>query len=222
LLEQQMSNLDESQSHSADRLSPWTPKVRSLLVEWCDRADAASQTHFAMANRFSRRNLILGIPVVVLTALVGTSVFATLQEETVNTRMRIFAGVAIVLASVLASLQTFLNFGEKAEKNRAAAENWAAIRREIKEMLALHPAHIATRGDPKAYLDELRERIDAIAQESPDMPERLWASKTRATNMDEVSRESPDMRHHLWHRLWARIVSKTRATDKSVDRHTAG
>jgi hypothetical protein len=75
------------------------------LVEWRDRADVASKTHFAVANRLSSLNMALGIPVVVLTTLVGTSVFATLQEV-VNTRMRIFAGVAIVLAAVLASLQT--------------------------------------------------------------------------------------------------------------------
>jgi hypothetical protein len=88
--------------------------------------------------------MALGIPVVVLTTLVGTSVFATL-EETLNTRMGIFAGLAIVLAAVLASLQSFLSSAERAEKNWAAGEMWAAIRREITEVLALHPANLATR-----------------------------------------------------------------------------
>jgi hypothetical protein len=142
-------------------------------------------------------NKALGVPVVVLTTLVGTSVFATLQE-TVNTGMRIFAGVAIVLAAVLASLQTFLNLGEQAEKNRAAAEKWPAIRREITEMLALHPAHAATRGDPKAYLDDLRTRIDEVAAESPDMPDSQWArtlSETRAPSQSEATEPSgPNIR----------------------------
>jgi hypothetical protein len=173
-VEQQMSDFDEGQSQSADLRWPWTPKVRGVLVEWRDRADAASKTHYAMANRLSRLNMILGIPVVVLTTLVGTSVFATLQEA-VNTRMRIIAGFAIVLAAVLASLQTFLSSAERAEKNWTAAEMWSAIRREITEMLALHPAYTEARDDPKQYLDGLRARMDEVAKESPGMPNHLWA-----------------------------------------------
>jgi hypothetical protein len=189
-----MSVPDQSRSDTTDQHSPWGPKVRDLLKEWRDRAEATSRTHYAMANRYSRRNMVLGVPVVGLTALVGTSVFATLQE-TLNTRMRIAAGVAIVAAAVLASLQTFFNYSEKAEKNRAAAELWSAIRREIAEMLALiHPANEATRGDPKEHLDKLRARMDETSAESPEMPDRLWA----------------------------RILSETKATNSSLDRHPAG
>jgi hypothetical protein len=188
-----MSVPDQSQSDTADQHSPWGLKIRDLLKEWRDRAEATAKTHYAMANRYSRRNMVLGVPVVALTALVGTSVFATLQE-TLNTRMRIAAGVAIVAAAVLASLQTFFNYSEKAEKNRAAAELWSAIRREIAEMLALHPTNEATRRDPKEYLDKLRARMDETSAESPEMPDRLWA----------------------------RIFSETKATNSAPDRHPAG
>ena len=169
-----MSDSDESQNPMADPQEPWTPEVRRLLVEWRDRANVASKTHFAVANRLSSLNMALGIPVVVLTTLVGTSVFATLQEV-VNTRMRIFAGVAIVLAAVLASLQTFLSSAERAEKNWAAGEMWSSIRREITEMLALHPANLATPDNPRQYLDELRARMDEVAKESPGMSNHLLA-----------------------------------------------
>jgi heme/copper-type cytochrome/quinol oxidase subunit 4 len=179
-MERQMSDPQESQSHCADAQAAWSPEVRRLLVDWCDRADATSKTHYAMADKFSFQNKALGIPVVVLTTLVGTSVFATLQE-TVNTTVRIIVGFAIALAAVLASLQTFLGLGERTEKNRAAAENWSAIRREITEILALHPAHPETHGDPKKYLDKLRARIDEVAAESPEMPSKLWGNTYEPT-----------------------------------------
>ena len=83
------------------------------------------------ANLLALIDLALGIPVVVLTTVVGTSVFATLQES-LNTRIRIIGGLLIVFAAVLASLHTWLHLGELVEKNRVAAESWAAIRREIK------------------------------------------------------------------------------------------
>ncbi|HEX2045089.1 MAG TPA: SLATT domain-containing protein [Gaiellaceae bacterium] len=152
---------------------PWTPAVLELLRDWNRRADASSETHYAMANRLSSSNILLGVPVVVLTTFVGTSVFATLQEN-VDTRLRIFVGVVSVLAAVFASLQTFLRFGERAEKHRVAAEKWAAIRREITEMLALHPTYLASRGDPKQYLDDLRTRMDEVSTQSPEMPDRRW------------------------------------------------
>ena len=181
--------MSKSQSRSSDPELPWTPKVRHLLEDWRDRADVTSNNHFARANRLSSIDLALGIPVVVLTTVVGTSVFATLQE-TLNTRIRIIGGVLIVLAAVLASLHTWLHLGEQVEKNRAAAESWSAIRTEITEMLALHPAHAATRGDPKEYLDGLRARIDEVAAESPEMRDSHWArtlSQTKAPSQTKAT-----------------------------------
>lgn len=183
-----MGDLNATQSESA-----WTPKVRRLLQDWEVRADAAAKTHYAVANHLTSRNYLLGVPVVVLTTFVGTSVFATLQED-VNTGLRILVGAVSVLAAVLASLQTFLRYAERAEKHRIAGGNWSAIGREINEMLALHPSYLATRGDPKSYLDGLRTRMDEISAESPEMPDRGWAR-----NLKELERQQ--------------------AADSSLDRH---
>jgi hypothetical protein len=116
---------------------------------------------------------MLGVPVVVLTTFIGTSVFATLQDD-ISTGLKIFVGVISVTAAVLASLQTFLRFGERSEKHRVAGESWAALRREIDEMLALHPTYLAARGDPKSYLDDLRKRMDDTAALSPALGDRQW------------------------------------------------
>jgi hypothetical protein len=102
-----MSEVDESKSDSAEVKSPWTPKVRRLLEDWRERADDASKTHYAQASRLSALNLILGIPVVVLTTFVGTSVFATLQDP-VNTAMRIVVGVVSPDRSSWACLRAVL------------------------------------------------------------------------------------------------------------------
>jgi hypothetical protein len=153
--------------------SPWTQPVLNLLRDWANRAAASSETHYQAASRLSRRNVQFGVPVVALTSLVGTSVFATLQQN-VDLSIRITVGALSVVAAVLASLQTFLRFSERAEKHRAAAEAWAAVRREIMEMIALHPTYPDSRGDPKHYLDELRRRMDEISAQSPEMGGR-WS-----------------------------------------------
>ena len=164
--------------------SPWTPEVVKLLREWSARAAASADAHYALCTRLSRSNIRFGVPVVVLTTFVGTSVFATLQHH-VNTGLKILIGMVSVLAAVLASLQTFLRFGERAEKHRTAAEAWADLRRDMEEMIALHPTYPESRGDPKKYLDDVRQRFAQIAQQSPEMGEEGWWRRQRRYHASE-------------------------------------
>jgi hypothetical protein len=154
---------------------PWSESVLSLLRDTHDAAAVSQDAHYAIATRLGKYNVWFGVPVVALTTLVGTSVFATLQKD-VRTSLRIVVGFVSVLAAVLASLQTFLRFQERGEKHRAAAEQWSRIRRETKQMLALHPDYLAERADPKAYLDQLREKMDRVSAQSPEIGENEWTS----------------------------------------------
>lgn len=160
-------------------MAPWSPPVLKLLKDWRTRADAAAHTHYRTAARLSMWNSALGIPVVVLTTVAGTSIFATLQEEQ-SLPLKIFVGVIIVGAAILAALQAFFKFPERAERHRIAGARWAAFRREVEKMLSLHPDYKEAWGDPKRYLDGLQDRMDNLSAESPEMSVRLWGqAKTR-------------------------------------------
>jgi hypothetical protein len=173
---------------------PWTESVLELLRDWHRRAAISQEAHYALATRLSNYNIWFGVPVVALATLVGTSVFATLQED-VRIELRVVVGSISVLAAVLASLQTFLRFQERAEKHRVSAELWAAIRREIDQMLALHPEYLADRSDPKEYLDDLRRRMDEVSAQSLEIGERHLSSAQRmhggnATGSDTTPQET--------------------------------
>src|SRR5947199_1891835 len=92
----------------------WDEHTEALLQDWHNRAAAAQHAHYLLAHRLRRRNLGLGIPAVVFSSIVGTSLFATLTRENVNTSLRILIGCISVLAAVAAALQTFLRFAERA------------------------------------------------------------------------------------------------------------
>jgi hypothetical protein len=170
---------ESQQRGGAEPPSPWTDRVLELLADWGERATRSSEAHYDLASRLAQANVRFGVPVVILTSFVGTSVFATIGR-TVDLWLRIAVGMISVVAAVLASLQTFLRYGERAEKHRSAAEHWASIRREIDEMLALHPTYLASRGDPQQYLDDLRRRMDEIAQQSPEMGAKgVWRVQRR-------------------------------------------
>ena len=177
---------------SAEEPSPWTPAIVQLLRDWARRAGTSSDAHYELASRLSRANIRFGVPVVALTTAVGTSVFATLEHQ-VHTALRVLVGIVSVIAAILASLQTFLRFGERSEKHRTAAEAWAGLRREIDEMVALHPDYLASRGDPKEYLDDLRRRMGEIAQQSPEMGEQGWWRPVRRYRLEEGQTPAPSL-----------------------------
>jgi hypothetical protein len=191
-----MKVADEPSEHRRGPKVPWTTPVLDLLRSTHDAAAVSQDAHYANATRLGRHNVWFGVPVVVLSTLVGTSVFATLQEN-VETSLRIVVGFVSVLAAVLASLQTFLRFQERGEKHRAAAEHWSQIRRETKQMLALHPDYLAERSDPKTYLDALREKMDRVSAQSPEIGAREWgrAYERLRSSGQLLTEEKPSQRH---------------------------
>lgn len=155
----------------------WTPKIEKLLQDWHRRVYAAQTAYYEEAERFRRRNYQLGIPVVIISSLVGTAVFSEVKPTD-----RWLVGSVSILAAVLASLQTFLKFGENATLHGAAADWFAAIRRDIEQTLALPPN---MRGKPKACLDNVRQEMNKAGQKSPELGERLWKRIARRFGVEE-------------------------------------
>ena len=151
----------------------WTKSERQLLAEWTARITAAQHAHYYLMTQLRRRNLMLGIPVIVLTAAVGTALFSSIAngDTAAPVWAKITAGVISALAGVLAAIQTFMKFSERAEKHAVAADWLAAIRRDL-EVVSATPE--AARGDPTVVLAKLRKEINRIAQSAPAIGEQVW------------------------------------------------
>ena len=176
---------------SAPRFA-WDETVEDLYDAWHRRVAAAELGHRLMADRMYRRYLLLGIPVVVFTTLVGTSAFASLQSTdaaTIRTEganpdlVLLIVGTISILAAVLSSLQTFLRYATRAERHRIASQRYETLRREMAETLAL-PRE--ARGQPDRVLDSVRLRLDRYAKESPTIGERLWGKLTSTFQLSKV------------------------------------
>lgn len=155
----------------------WTAEVEQLLKNWHNRAYAAQSAYYMMADRLRRRHYRLGIPVVLLSSMVSTTLFADVEKY-----QRIIAGLVSLLAGVLAALQTFLRPAQAATEHGFAADWYAAIRREIEELLAL-PRGL--RGDPKAILDSIRKEMNKAGQKAPELDESLWVSVAQRFGVQE-------------------------------------
>lgn len=140
-----------------------------LLADWRRRCRESQCSHYAAADRLFKRNRYIGIPAVVLSAVLGTGVLAS--QHFLEPGWRIFTGLIGVSAAVLTALQINLNLSERAERHRSAGARFAGVRREIEQLLTLGPE---ADGGHRRDLDRIRERMDALAEQSPTLPPDLW------------------------------------------------
>lgn len=145
--------------------------MESLLENWYRRMREAQFSHYEAARSFDRMHYLLGVPSVVLSTLIGTSIFATLGES-INSNLRLLTGLTSVLVAALTALQTFLKFSEKSEKHRLVAARYGSLRREVEQLLTQKESLT------KELVTPLREAIDRLSEESPSIPTRAW-SKTK-------------------------------------------
>lgn len=141
-----------------------------VLDNWYLRAHRHRAAHYRAAQRYRMYNYFLGIPVIALTSIVGTSVFATLAKSQEG-RIQLAVGMLSVAAAVLASLQTFLKLPERSELHRVAGARYAALARDIQVLKAI-PAD--QRENPKQALEDLKSKLDSVGIESPDIPTRIY------------------------------------------------
>lgn len=162
---------------SAESANDWQP-LEDLLLDWSQQACVNRAKSAKKAKRFRKLHYWLGIPVVIFSSCAGSAAFTQIHSSP-NDAIRITAGILGILSAILAGLQTFFGFSESAEKYRAVGVGYEKIEKEIEEILAL-PVHLRE-ALPK-IIDDLRERMNALADDSPDIPDHthsLKADKTR-------------------------------------------
>lgn len=170
----------DSSRPTAEAPAPWTPRAKELLKEWQLRATAAQLGHQTRSQRSRTLTLLLGIPVVALTTIVGTSVFAALSETPSRTA-KILAGTVTILAAVLAAVQTFLAYAQVTENHRVAATRYATARRHIELALAREDANA---------IDRIRSEMDKAGAGSSPIGDKLWRTSVESAR-EEIAASRP-------------------------------
>lgn len=142
-----------------------------LLRGWLLHAHKGRDRHDLAARSNNTQRYVLGVPAIILSTIVGTSVFATLETQ-VNPWIRILIGLVSITSAVLASLQTFFNFAGLAENHRSAGVKYKAIIRELEQILTKQ--HDKLPEDAEFY-DGFRKRLDELESEAPVVPDRIYS-----------------------------------------------
>ena len=144
-------------------------KQEDLLKRWTNGIRLMNVGHYQAAKYYRRLHLILGIPVIILTTFIGTS----LTFMTVSTQ-KSYLGALIsslsIVAAILAGLQTFLRFAEHAQRHHVAAVKYGELRREIQELLSFRLEDV---DEIKESMEKIRRKWDLLEPEAHTLPDRF-------------------------------------------------
>lgn len=159
-----------------------------LLRHWRFRVHRVQTGHYNAGRRYERLHLILGIPAMVVSTVVGTAVFASLVAEKNHIVLTILIGVLSVAAAVLASLQTFLKYSELAERHKVAGARFADLKHKIEIIAVFQPQDSEML---KAQLVEVEQRWETVREESPNIPAAIWSRVEKTMTLDKDMAQHP-------------------------------
>jgi len=134
----------------------------------------------------------LGIPAVILSTVVGTAVFATLENQSVGITARVIIALVSIAAAVLAGLQTFLRMSETAAAHGQAGDWYASIKRDIEQAARAAPRGARQRQDLHRHAAQGNEQGGAEVARAARKPVDDHRPSATASTAPSPERRRPD------------------------------
>jgi len=167
--------------------------AEELLRGWLLHAHKGRRRHDKAARRYDQTKFWLGGGATAVSAVVGTSVFAALQQ-TASQTMKFVVVIVSMLAAVLTSLSAFLNLSERAEKHRAAGVHYKMVVRELERLLSCADPVVSGNGDD---IRLVLKRLDELEESAPVVPVPIYEQVEREWNSGQV--EFAEKADELYH-----------------------
>ncbi len=145
-------------------------KFGSTLKEWDRRTSRAVEAHYESAKKLRRNHYILGIVALVIVTLMGVLKDLKTDGEYKPICSAIFYVISAA-ATILISFQTFLNYGQRAEKHREAGSKYSSVRRKIEH---LANKIFSTEEALEETIESLRLKIDSLSESTPEVLPKVW------------------------------------------------
>ncbi|MGH9177918.1 MAG: DUF4231 domain-containing protein [Acidimicrobiales bacterium] len=160
----------------------------AMLRSWRNGIQIMHRSHAQSATAFTRRARLLAVTTLVLSTIVGTSIFSSIDAEQ-STGWKVATGLVSLASAVFAALQAFLNYPDLAERHRQSSLRYGTLRRRL-DLLTTRPGH---EGDDEE-LKAIRTQWDEIVETAPVVPQGIHRRVERevlARNQDRPA-ELPD------------------------------
>lgn len=150
-----------------------------LLETYSKNAVLNRAGHYRAANDARIKHYWLGIPSIIISTAIGTSIFASLNSNPQN-GLKIIVGLVSFLSAVLSSLQTFFKFSELAERHRVAGAAYGDIKRKLDILKLQYSTKDQTfRDEALNEMKLISESLGELAKESPGIPDKAFRQAKR-------------------------------------------
>ena len=194
-------------------MNGWSKEQDQLMADWSDIAGCYRWMHDKAEKQYTRLNMNMTIPVIILSTLTGTASVGLSSiaggNADVGKYLNFGIGGLSLIAGILTTLNNFLRYAQLSESNRVAAVAWGKFQRLIAVELALNPNE---RMDSLDFLKICRADLDRLIEQSPAIPDNVIAEfEDEFRDMPKLRR--PDICHGLDH---TRVFDSTQSRIKEV------
>ena len=167
-------------------------KPEELIAHWRFRAHRMQLAHYECSRIYNRLHLLLGLPSIIFSTIVGTSIFATLSEGA-DLWIKVGAGLLSVSSAVFAALQTFLKYYELSEKNKIAGGKYANLKQSIEMIATFLPKD---ESELKNEMQKIEDRWDRLREASPSIPTRVWNRISKDITLQKQKEKYPNLMNY--------------------------
>jgi hypothetical protein len=129
----------------------------------------SAKGHFSTADVWSHFHLIVGIPMVILSAVVGASALSRFDPD------HVIAGILSILVAVLSGVMTFLNPNEKKSSHLNSGNHYTALQDRVRIFWSIDCWREESEAILTDRLKQFSEQKDKLNQSCPQIPS--WAYK---------------------------------------------
>ena len=144
------------------------------MAGWSDVAACYRWMHDRCEKRMSMNNMLITVPVIVLSTLTGSASFVMNSLVGDNPTGQKYAQIGIgsvsIFTGILTTLGNFFRYAQNSESNRVASIAWGKFQRQIAVELALSPME---RLDCSDFLGIARAELDRLIEQSPPIPDGI-------------------------------------------------
>lgn len=164
----------------------WGESEEELLAKWADKATCYRWMHDKAEKMYTRLNMYVTIPVIVLSTLTGTANFglsSMVPSDLQNYAQLGIGGVSLV-TGIISTIANYLRYAQGMEAHRGAAISWGKLYRKISIELSLPRKQ---RENVMDFLLVCRSELDRLIEQSPSIPDKIISEFCKAFPNVELS-----------------------------------
>jgi hypothetical protein len=183
----------------------WTSDLIKLLRKWKYQISKRQRAHIDISAKYNKRHYLIAIPSLIISSAVSISSISTFKncdnpdDCNFDQYIRLAGGIFNFAATILVSLQTFLQYQKQGEIHRTCADDYENLYRILDTYITVP----TSRGDPVETLKIIKDQYDEIRKKSPplldldniDLDYEVFSKKNGSTSSEEKIRNSLESNH---------------------------